>query len=132
MHTAPASGSIQLRFAQILVAAALGLVAIALACTKTQVQSADTVAIDLTNAVCAPLEAQPAGQPWVDIVCTIAQGVEQGIGIAAMAAQPDAGAPAAITATAAVRSVTVRIAAADAPAFLAAHAAKASARSGGG
>lgn len=87
------------------------------ACTKQQASQADTVAIDLTNAVCSAIEGQPAGQPWVDIVCTVAGGVEQGIG----AVVDDAGVP---RASSSIRVVRLRLPAGDAQAFLAAHAAK--------
>jgi len=76
-------------------------------CTQAQAQSADAFAIDLTNAICAPLEGQPAGQPYVDVVCTLAQGVEQTVG--------------GVVSVLSTKTVQVRLPAAEAPAFLASH-----------
>lgn len=78
-------------------------IAWATACTKQQAQSADQVAIDLTNYVCAQAEGSNA-PGWVTVVCTIAQGVEQGVagGLA-------------------VQQVTLQVPAASAASFLAAH-----------
>lgn len=52
-------------FAAALVA---GFIALAWACSSTpaSVLSADNIAIDLTDTVCAPLENQISGQPYVD------------------------------------------------------------------
>lgn len=74
------------------------------------VKAADAVAVDLTNAICAPLEGQPAGQPYIDIVCTVAQGVETIVG--GVATESD------------VKKVRIRLPASEAPAFLAAHSGK--------
>ncbi len=79
--------------------------------------SADALVIDLTNAICAPLEAQPAGQPWVDFACQIAQGVEN---VLASTTSSDAGAAAA-TPMVGVHTVTIRVPAAEAATFMAAH-----------
>ena len=73
--------------------------------------AADTVAIDLTSAICTPLENQPLGQPWVDFVCEIAAGVE-------VALEQDGGAP---TSLPAVRHVHVRVPLAEASTFMAGH-----------
>ncbi len=77
--------------------------------------SADSLAIDLTSAICAPLENQPAGQPWVDFVCQIAQGVET---VIASTQTGDAGAAVPMTS---VHTVTIRVPASEAATFMAAH-----------
>ena len=49
-------------------------------CTPAQVAQATTdtgQAIDLTDAACIVAENQPLGQPYVDLVCTLAEGGEQ-------------------------------------------------------
>lgn len=78
-----------------------------LCCTKQQAQSVDSIAVDLTNAVCAPLEGQPAGQPYIDIVCTIAQGVETTAG--------------GVISNLPAKTVQIRLPASEGPAFLADH-----------
>lgn len=60
----------------IVAAAAVVFVAVCICCTQQQAKTADNVAIDLTKGLCAPAEVQPIGQPWVDIVCTAAEGTE--------------------------------------------------------
>jgi hypothetical protein len=94
---------------------------------NSAILSADEVAIDLTDTVCEPLENQTAGQPYVDFICTLAEGAEDVIADieTAVDAGPDA-APAASstiaqpgsTSLAKVRKVRVRIPAALAPAFI--------------
>jgi hypothetical protein len=81
------------------------------ACSAPAAKSADAVAIDLTNAVCSVGEQQPIGQPWVDVVCVIAQGAEQGISIAtsSAAASSDAGAPLASTSIASTRVIHLHL-----------------------
>lgn len=101
------------RVVAFLVMAALAVLAL-FGCTTTQARVADTVAIDLTSAVCSAVSGQPAGQAWVDIVCTVAEGVEQGV--ATLLADGGAMAQAAP-----VRTVRLRMSAADAQAFLAVH-----------
>lgn len=96
----------------------LVVIGVAIACTTQQAQSADAVAIDLTNAVCAVAQDQPAGQPWVDVVCTVAGGVEQGLGVALD------GIPTAATLTSQapnIKTVRIRIPASTSAAFLAEH-----------
>ena len=90
--------------------------AIGIACKNgAAVLSADNVAIDLTDTVCAPLENQTAGQPFVDMICTLAEGVEQVI--ASAETTPDAG----FTAIKGVRTIKVRVPANEASNFMAAH-----------
>jgi len=95
------------------------------ACTAQQIHTDDAVAIDLTNAVCAVGEVQPLGQPYVDVVCTIAQGVEKQISIAT--APADAGAPgdagAASSAVASVKVVHLQLTKDQAAQIVAAHSA---------
>ncbi len=79
------------------------------------VLSADNVAIDLTDTVCAPLESQTIGQPWVDFVCTLIEGTEDVI--ASVATAPDAG----LTAIKGVKTFKVRVPAAEAVTFMATH-----------
>jgi hypothetical protein len=89
-----------------------------IACTTQQAQSADAVAIDLTNAVCAVAQDQPTGQPWTDVVCTVAGGVEQGLGVALD------GIPTATTLTSQapnIKTVRIRIPSTASAAFLAEH-----------
>jgi hypothetical protein len=99
-------------------------VATALVCCKNSpaVLSADNVAIDLTDTVCAPLENQTAGQPWVDFVCTLAEGVED---VIASVETPttDAGSATATTVTTlkGVKTIKVRVPAAEAASFMSAH-----------
>ena len=87
------------------------------ACTPQQAQSADSVAIDLTDALCAIAENQPLGQPWVDIVCTVASPIEQGIATLVS----DGGALASGSGPNAIRTVTLRLPSAEAAQFLASH-----------
>lgn len=96
----------------------ISCVALLCACTNQQAKSADTYAIDLTNAVCAAADSQPVGQPWVEVICTGVQVVEQVGGQVISALGPDG--------SASVQSKTVKITlpATAAPAFLAAHAKK--------
>lgn len=89
------------------------LVILTASCTKQQIVQADTVAVDLTNAVCAPLENQPLGQPWVDFVCTGAEVVE---GTVAQLEGDAGGAPAPT-----LKTVIVHVPSADATSFLASH-----------
>lgn len=79
------------------------------------VLSADNVAIDLTDTICAPLENQTAGQPYVDFLCVLAEGAESII--ASIETTPDAG----LTAAPSVKSVKVRVPAAEAAGFMLAH-----------
>lgn len=106
-------------FARTVILAMLSVFAILLlvccAATKADILSADNVAIDLTDTVCAPLENQTAGQPYVDFICTLIEGTEDIIAQAETA--PDAG----LVALKSVKSVKVRVPAAEAPQFMAAH-----------
>ena len=67
-------------------------------CTPAQVAQATTdtgQAIDLTDAACVVAENQPLGQPYVDLVCTLAEGGEQLVSVvigAVGAAEGDGGA----------------------------------------
>jgi hypothetical protein len=80
-----------LKFLAILVALA------SVDCTPAQVAQATTdtgQAIDLTDAACIVAENQPLGQPYVDLVCTLAEGGEQLVSVvigAVGAAEGDAG-----------------------------------------
>ena len=97
-----------------LVAFTLSLVAVPVVISGCKnALSADEVAIDLTNAVCVPLEAQPAGQPWVDFACTIASTSET---VIATLEQGDAG-----TSLPAVHKVLVRVPVNEAPTFMSTH-----------
>lgn len=95
--------------------------------TASQVQSATSTAIDLTNAVCSLAPSSPIGQPWVEVVCTIAQGVEQTVSVLVGELESEAGPAAAtkVTMSVPVQSITLQIPAPNAPAFLAAHTAAA-------
>jgi hypothetical protein len=91
-------------------------------CTAQQAKSADAVAIDLTNAVCSIGEQQPIGQPFVDVVCVIAQGTEQGISIAtSAAAASDGGAALASTAIASTKIVHLHLTKEQAATILGLH-----------
>jgi hypothetical protein len=90
-------------------------VALAAGCTPAQAVQA----IDLSAAACQVAENQPAGQPFVDIICAL-DGVGNTIAID-LGAEGDAGAAAMALATVPLDSVTVRLPSAEAPAFLAAH-----------
>jgi hypothetical protein len=95
-------------------------IATTVACTNQQAKSADTYAIDLTGAICAEADSQPVGQPWVAIVCTGAQVIEQVGGQVISALGPDGGS------SATVQSKTIKLTLPKdaAPAFLAAHSRK--------
>jgi len=89
-----------------------------LSCHETP-QAAVAQAIDLTNAACALAPDSPVGQPYVELVCTIAQGSEQLVSVI-LGASTDAGVTTA-TASLPVTQLRIRVPAANAPAFLAAH-----------
>ena len=101
--------------------AGLAMAAVLAGCSAQEAQSADAVAIDLTAAICAVAVDSPVGQPYVDIVCTVASSVEQGIG--ALVAG-DGGANALTNATPTLKTVRIRMPAGQSTAFLAAHAKK--------
>jgi hypothetical protein len=88
------------------------------ACTKAQAASDLSVAVDLTDAACTVAADSPIGQPFTDIVCVIATGVEQGI---ALLSASDAGAASFNTAPT-YRTVRIRLPSSEVPQFLAAHA----------
>ena len=92
-------------------------VAYAVACTTQQAHSADAVAIDLTNAICAAAADSPVGAPFVDIICSIAEPVVQGIGTLT---SDDAGVPLSAFGSTAptIRTVRLRVPAAQAAALI--------------
>lgn len=73
--------------------------------------------IDLTNAVCSVVDGQPAGQPYVELACQLAQVGEQVVQILVGATAGDAG----VAMSVPVTQVRIRLPASSAPAFLAAH-----------
>jgi hypothetical protein len=75
--------------------------------------------IPLTNAVCSVAPDSPVGQPYIDVICSLAQGAEQVVATIAQAIA--AGGADAATTTAPIMSVRLRIPQASAPGFLAAH-----------
>jgi hypothetical protein len=93
--------------------------ALCVGCTQAQAQSADSVAVDLTGALCSVAADSPAGQPYTDVVCSIAAGVEQGIGVL-VAGKTTA---TSLAASPSIKEVRLRVATAQAAPFLAAHAA---------
>ena len=95
--------------------------------TPQQVQSAVTTGIDLTNAVCSLAPTSPVGQPWVEVACTIAQGIEQTVSVIVGDVTGEDGSFAAtkVTMSVPVQSITLQIPTANRDAFLAAHTAAA-------
>lgn len=86
-----------------------------------QVAQVDTQqVIPITSAVCALAPDSPVGQPWVDVVCQLVEAGEQLVATIASAVGGEAG-MASTTTQAPVVSVRLRIPAASAEAFLAAH-----------
>jgi len=73
-----------------------------LACTKQQAQSAESIAVDLTTAVCSPADPLDSN-PIVSVVCTIAETAE---GVAST-----------------VTSLTIKMPKEQVPGFVAAHSA---------
>lgn len=113
------------------------LVAIACVdCTPAQVAQAGTdtsQAIDLTDAVCSLAPDSPVGQPYVDVVCALAEGGEQLVSIvigAIAAGESDGGAASMGAATTStmirvpVRQIRVSIPNTVSAKFLASHAKK--------
>lgn len=99
----------------------LGVTNIGASCGQPAANVANVVTstvIPLTNAVCSVAPDSPVGQPFIDVICSFAQGAEQ---IVATIAQAIAAGGAATTTTAPVMSVRLRIPASSAPAFLASH-----------
>jgi hypothetical protein len=108
-----------------------------LQCTPAQTAQAQvdtTTAIDLTNAICAVAADSPVGQPFVDVVCTLAEGGEQLVSVvigAVTAVEGDGGTTTAMTTTAStiarvpVRQIRFSIPTATSAKFLATHAGKA-------
>lgn len=88
---------------------------VAVACTAQEAKTAENYVIDITDAVCAPLEA--TGLPYVDFVCAIAEGVE---GVVTLLT-PGVSA----SATLGPAQMTVRVPIAGAAAFAAKHTAAA-------
>lgn len=108
---------------------ALGVVDIG--CHETP-QAAVAQAIDLTNAACVVATDQPLGQPYVDLVCTVAEGGEQLVSVVVGALAQDAGSdagPTPVVAKLKLKMVRVTLASTDVPAFLASHKALATAPS---
>lgn len=101
---------------------AFGLSNVAASCAQPAKGVANvttSTVIPLTNAVCAVAPDSPVGQPFVDVICSIAQGTEQIVATIAQAIA--AGGAETATTTAPVLSVRLRIPAESAPGFLAAH-----------
>lgn len=88
-----------------------------------QVVSDVTKAIPLTNTVCALAPDSPVGQPWVEVLCAIAQGGEQLVATIGTLLEYDGGPLGSMqtTMTIPVVSVRLRIPSSSAPGFLAAH-----------
>ena len=103
-------------------AVSVGLSVPQTACSATpaQVQSATNTAIDLTNAICALAPDSPVGQPYVEVLCTIAQGVEQTISVVLGEVSVDGGTTSA-TMSVPVEQIRLRLPAPSAASFLAAH-----------
>ena len=95
--------------------------------TPQQVQSAVTTGIDLTNAVCSLAPTSPVGQPWVEVACTIAQGIEQTVSVIVgdVTGEDGSFATTKVTMSVPVQSITLQIPTANRDAFLAAHTAAA-------
>jgi hypothetical protein len=110
----PAAKKALIRFGSV---SLLAMVCMIVGCTAAQVHADDAIAIDLTAAVCAAAADSPIGQPYTDVVCSIAGPVEQGIGTLT-SGQPTADA---FSATGSVKTVRLRIPTATAAKFLADH-----------
>jgi hypothetical protein len=90
------------------------------ACHETP-QAAIAQAIDLTNAICSLAPDSPVGQPYVDLICSVTQSSEQLVSVIIGTTSGDAGAPTATTASVPVTQIRIRLPAASAQSFLAAH-----------
>lgn len=89
------------------------------ACHETP-QAAIAQAIDLTDAVCSVAPDSPVGQPWVDVICQVAEGGESIVSVIINALDSDGGS----TSTAAIvpmETIRLRMPTEQAPAFLAQH-----------
>ena len=103
-------------------------------CTPAQVAQANTdttQAIDLTDAVCSLAPDSPVGQPYVDVICVLAEGGEQlvSVVVGAIGAVEGDGGTANMTSTSTLMRVPVKqirfsIAVSSADKFLTAHRAK--------
>ena len=82
-------------------------------------QAAIAQTIDLTNAACALASDQPAGQPYVDVVCAIAQGGEQVVSV--VIGDLSDGSTTAASMSVPVEQIRIRLPAPSADAFLAKH-----------
>jgi hypothetical protein len=110
---------------------ALALVFFLPGCSASATKTDVATSIDLTNAICSVAPDSPVGQPYVELVCAIAQGVEQTVSIVVNAVDgSDAGATTA-TMSVPVETIRIRIPAPQAAAFLKAHASYAAHTDGG-
>ena len=107
-----------------LLALCLPLLACGCSATPSQVQNGVNTTIDLTNAVCALAPDSPVGQPDVDIICAVTQGIEQVVSVIVGAVEGDAGTPTTATMSVPVEQIRIRLPATSAKAFLDAHKAK--------
>lgn len=128
-----ARGGFRLRWTAAAIVALSALCAVVAACAgltaaqKATAQRDDTVAIRLTGAACAPLEA--AGlSPYVAVACVLAEDAEAWVGteIAGLPTLGDAGHDSGIVVTlarppAVAQQIRARVPRAQLPAFLAAH-----------
>jgi hypothetical protein len=102
-----------------LVSAVLVLLALAMPACHESLPTVVGQTIDLTNAVCSLAPDSPVGEPYVEVVCAIAQGVEQVVSVAVGTLSSDASTTA--TMSVPVEQIRIRLPAPNAPAFLAAH-----------
>jgi hypothetical protein len=77
--------------------------------------------IDLTNYACAVAADQPAGQPTVDLICTLLEGGEQFVTVIVGAFADGGAAATAASIRVPLKQVRITLPATQAPAFLAAH-----------
>ncbi len=92
--------------------------------TPSQVQTGVNTTIDLTNAVCALAPDSPVGQPYVDVICAVAQGVEQVVSVIVGAVDPVSDAGTTATMSVPVEQIRIRLPAPTAARFLDLHKAR--------
>ena len=93
-------------------------------CTPGQLQAIDQILVDLTGAICTPLE-QATNNVYVDVACTLAPGIISAAG--GLVVITDAGSTMASTAvTKPAQVVIVRVPQAQLTSFLATHSTKTS------
>jgi hypothetical protein len=118
-NAAPAAQrAFRLGFGAVALAVALG--AVDVGCHESP-QAAVAQAIDLTNYACAVADGQPAGQPYVELVCQILSGGEQLVSVIIGASSSPDGGVVAATASVPLEQVRIRMPREQVPAFLAAH-----------